>query len=145
MATRKVKSKTKRASKPRAGTRPAAKKKSVARPKASPRSLKKPPAKPKASVQVQGQSPKGEKPPGEEVGKVIGYFRIPSAGIVKITKGSLKVGDLIWISGHTTDLRQTVSSMQIDRQPIQVAKKGQEIGIQVNAKVRRNDRIFKVA
>jgi len=84
-------------------------------------------------------------PPGEEVGEIVGFFAVPSAAIVRITKGTLKIGDSIWITGHTTDLKETVRSMQVEHQPISEAKAGQEVGIQVSAKVRRNDRVYKIA
>lgn len=84
-------------------------------------------------------------PVGEEVGEVVAFFAVPSAAIVKISQGSLKIGDAIWIHGHTTDLKETITSMEIDHKPITQAEKGQEIGIKVSAKVRRNDRVTKIS
>ena len=83
--------------------------------------------------------------PGEEIGEVVGYFAIPSAAIVRINKGSLKIGDTIWITGHTTDLKETIHSMQIGHDPITQAQMGQEIGIKVSGKVRRSDRVYKIS
>jgi translation elongation factor EF-Tu-like GTPase len=65
------------------------------------------------------------------------------AGVVKL-KGPLSLGDMIKIKGHTTDLTQTVTSIQIDRVPITAGKKGQEIGLLVNARVRRRDVVYKI-
>lgn len=127
--------------KPKAKARSKAKPKPRVRAKARPKA--RPKAKPKAKPKVKGAAPR-KKVEGEEIGKIVGFFRIPSAAIIKIQKGSLKVGDTIWISGHTTDLKQTVGSLQIDRQPIQEAGKGKEVGVQVSSKVRRNDRVFKI-
>lgn len=84
-------------------------------------------------------------PLGEEIGEVVAFFSVPSAAIVKISQGSLKIGDTIWIRGHTTDLKETITSMQIDRKPITEAKKGEEFGIKVSAKVRRNDRVYRIS
>jgi putative protease len=79
---------------------------------------------------------------GTEIGQVIGFFRIPVVAVVSISQGRLKLGDRIWIRGHTTDLKETVTSMQINHQPIQEAKAGDEIGLKVSDRVRRGDRVY---
>ncbi len=84
-------------------------------------------------------------PVGEELGEIVGFFAVPSAAIIKINKGTLKLGDTIWIGGHTTDLKETVGSMQIDRTAITEGKVGQEVGVKVSARVRRNDKVYKVS
>ncbi len=90
------------------------------------------------------QTPAPATPAGEEIGRVVGFFAVPSAAILEITQGSLKVGEKIWIRGHTTDLIETISSMQIDRAPISEAEKGQQIGVKVSGRVRRHDRVYKI-
>lgn len=90
------------------------------------------------------QSPTPAAPTGEEIGRVASFFAVPSAAIIEITQGSLKVGEKIWIRGHTTDLIETVNSMQIDRAPIAEAKQGQQIGVKVSGRVRRHDRVYKI-
>ena len=57
---------------------------------------------------------------------------------------SLKVGDTIHIKGHTTEIKQTVTSMQIDNKPVQEAKKGDSVGIKVDGRARKGDIVFKV-
>lgn len=57
-------------------------------------------------------------------------------------KGPLKVGDIIRIKGHTTDLVQDVVSMQIEHESVQKAKKGDGIGIKIKGTVRDNDKIY---
>ncbi len=54
------------------------------------------------------------------------------------------MGALVKIKGHTTEFKQAVTSMQIDRVPIEQAKKGQEIGVQVDSRVRQHDIVYKV-
>lgn len=80
----------------------------------------------------------------KEIGVVTGYFRLPKAAIIKLKKGDLKLNEEILIKGHTTNFRQKALSMEIDRKPIENAKKGKEIGLQVNKRVRRKDKVFKV-
>ncbi len=82
---------------------------------------------------------------GEEVGFVVSFFGVPSAAIIEITQGSLKVGDTIWVRGHTTDLKQTVESMQIEHQSVPEAKKGEQVGVKVSTRVRRKDKVYKIS
>ncbi len=78
-----------------------------------------------------------------EVGRVTDYFaRIGVAGI-ELT-GELRLGDSILIKGHTTDLSQSVDSMQIDREAVEQAGSGDSVGIQVADRCRSGDRVYKV-
>jgi putative protease len=76
------------------------------------------------------------------VGIVTHYFPRVKAAAIKL-KAPLKLGDTVKIKGHTTDFTQAVSSLQINRQPISMAKRGQEIGLLVNSRVRRKDIVYK--
>ena len=77
----------------------------------------------------------------KEIGKVSDYFAKIEVAAIKLSKG-LKVGDKIHIKGSTTDFEQKVDSMQIQRESVEKAKKGAEIGIKVKDRVRRNDKVF---
>ncbi|MBU4346331.1 MAG: translation elongation factor-like protein [Candidatus Omnitrophica bacterium] len=88
-------------------------------------------------------APRVKKVEGKVIGKVTHYFPHVNAGVIKL-KAPLAVGDTIKIKGHTTDLTQTITSMQIDRVPITQGKKGDEIGLLVDARVRGNDIVYKV-
>jgi translation elongation factor EF-1alpha len=79
----------------------------------------------------------------KSVGEVTHFFPHVSAGVVKLTR-ELKVGDMVHIKGHTTDFKQTIDSMQLEHVPINEAKKGQEIGLQVKDKVRIGDIVYKL-
>jgi hypothetical protein len=76
------------------------------------------------------------------VGTVTHYFPHVQAAVIKL-KTPLSVGDSIKIKGHTTDFTQKISSMQIDRVPIESAKKGNEIGLLVESRVRQHDVVYK--
>jgi len=83
--------------------------------------------------------------PGEEfIGVVTHYYGHLSVATIRIEAGTLRVGDTIRILGHTSDFRQRVESMQIERQPVTEAGKRQEIGIKVTAHARENDEVYKV-
>jgi len=77
------------------------------------------------------------------IGLVTHYFPHVNAAVVKVKK-PFQVGDTVLIKGHTTNLEQKVESMQIDHVAIQVAKKGDEIGLQVSDRVRDGDLVERV-
>ncbi|MEM4347321.1 MAG: translation elongation factor-like protein [Candidatus Altiarchaeota archaeon] len=79
----------------------------------------------------------------KRVGVVFTYFSKVGVAGIKLEE-ELRVGDKISIEGHTTNIEQVVESMQIERNPVQVAKAGQEIGIKVNERVRPNDVVYKI-
>jgi translation initiation factor IF-2 len=80
----------------------------------------------------------------ELVGKVVKFFSKPGVAAVEITSGTLRVGDSIRIKGHTTDLEETVGSMQIEKESIEEAEPGFLVGIKVKDRVREGDKVFKV-
>ena len=77
------------------------------------------------------------------IGSVTHYFPHVRAAVIKL-KAPLSVGEIIKIKGHTTDFTQNVTSIQMDREPIVTGKKGQEIGLQVDSRVRQHDLVYKV-
>ncbi|HOJ51709.1 MAG TPA: EF-Tu/IF-2/RF-3 family GTPase [Syntrophales bacterium] len=80
----------------------------------------------------------------EKIGEVVKFFAKPSVAAVKVVAGEIKVGDKIKIVGHTTDLTETIDSMEINNQKIQKAQAGDLIGIKVSDRVRPGDEVFKV-
>jgi len=80
----------------------------------------------------------------ELIGVVTHYFPHVKAGVIKIKKGSVSIGDTLHIKGHTTDFLQKIVSLQIDRKPIKSATKGKEIGLAVKSRVRHNDKAYKI-
>lgn len=80
----------------------------------------------------------------KKVGEVIKFFGKINVAAIRLTEGSLKVGDKIHIVGHTTDITETVASMQIENQNVQEAGPGADIGIKIQGKVREHDVVNKV-
>ena len=129
---------TKRAASLKKRPRPTAKKKTtVSKKKAKAR-----PKRRKGAASKKG-APADIKEP--EIGRVVAFFRMPVVAVIKVTQGTLKAGDRIWIKGHTTDLKQVVASMQIDHQPVSVVPKGGEAGVKVSSMARRGDRVYRIA
>ncbi len=81
---------------------------------------------------------------GVLIGKVSHYFPRVKAGAIIIKNGQLSLGDAIRIKGHTTDFKQMIASMQIDRKSIEKAGKGDEIGILVKSRVRIHDKVYRI-
>jgi len=79
----------------------------------------------------------------EEIGVVIHYFSHVKAGVVKLTKGALSVGDRINIKGHTTGFKQRIDSLQIDHVPVKQVSRGAEVAIRLKGRVRIGDKVFK--
>ena len=77
------------------------------------------------------------------LGKITHYFPHVKAAVFK-TKVPLEIKDVILIKGHTTNFKQKITSMQIDRTVILKAKKGDEIGLKVAKRVRRKDLVYKI-
>ncbi len=117
--------------KPVAKKRPVLKKKPLVRKK--PVARKKPLVKRKPILALEGTL----------VGEITHYFPQVNAAVVKL-QIPLAVGDTIKVKGHTTDFTEQITSLQIDRVPVQTAKVGDEIGLQVKSRVRRGDIVTKL-
>jgi len=108
------------------------------KPQANPKSLKKAIAK---------ASPKAKTididPSLAQVGEITHYFERIKVCVVKLTQGSVLIGDKLTIIGDKTKFVQKVWSMQIESEDVKVAKKGQLIGIKVDKLVIVGDRVYK--
>lgn len=99
----------------------------------------------KARRQTQGKRQPGARLPAQPplAGTITHYFpRVKAA--VFVCRLPLSVGEPVWIKGATTNFRQTVVSMQIDRKAIDRARKGDEIGLEVLRDVRVGDHVYRM-
>lgn len=79
----------------------------------------------------------------ELVGSITHYFAKPEVGVVKLV-GDIKVGDVLHIRGHTTDVEQAITSMEVDHAAVEMAAAGTEVAFKVNDRVRKGDEVYKV-
>ena len=93
---------------------------------------------------VKARKPKNAVDAMVKVGEVTHYFPHVKAAALLVLKDSIKVGDEIYLKGHTTDFKEKIASIQLDREPIQEGKKGQEIGLLVKKRVRIGDSVYKL-
>jgi len=77
------------------------------------------------------------------IGKVAHYFTKIGVGVIELSD-ELEVGDRISIEGMTTNLQQTVDSMQIEHENVKSAGPGQSIGMKVEQRVREGDLVYKL-
>ncbi len=78
----------------------------------------------------------------EKIGEVTHCYNRISVAVIQLS-GDIKVGERISIIGHTTEFSQTVESMQVDHQPIETARAGDEIALKVWDFVRRGDLVYR--
>jgi translation elongation factor EF-1alpha len=76
------------------------------------------------------------------IGTVTHYFGHLSVAAVSLTE-TLRVGERIHIKGHTSDLEQTVDSMEVDHQQVDAANPGDDVALRVDDHVREHDRIYR--
>ena len=82
--------------------------------------------------------------PAEAVGTVTHWFGHISVAGVSLT-APLAVGDRIHIKGHSTDIVQTVGSMQIEHEKIDRAGPGDDVALAVEGHAHEHDLIFREA
>ncbi len=78
-----------------------------------------------------------------QAGKMTHYFDRIKVCVVKITQGSILIGDRLTIKGAKTSFVQKVWSMQIENKDVKVARKGQLIGLKVDKPVAVGDIVYK--
>jgi len=82
-------------------------------------------------------------PPYEKVGRITHFF--PKAGVAVIELSAVvNNGDKIVIRGSTTNIEQTIDSMEIEHEQITTAGAGQSVGLKVSGRVRENDTVYRV-
>jgi len=80
----------------------------------------------------------------EKIGIVEHFFTNINVAAIKITDGELKIGDTIHFIGTHTDFTHTIDHMEINRNPVEIAKAGDAIGIKVKEKAREHDIVYKI-
>lgn len=78
-----------------------------------------------------------------KVGTVTHYFPQVRAAAIFVENGEVRPGDELHFRGHTTDFKYKVKSLQINRKPVEMGSKGDEIGILVKSRARAGDGVYK--
>lgn len=80
---------------------------------------------------------------GERIGQVVHFFDKILVAVLKVDK-KLRQGDRLHFLGNHTDLELTVSSMQVDHQPVEEAPAGSEVAVKLEEPVRRGDAVYRL-
>ena len=80
--------------------------------------------------------------PDQAIGTVTHYFSHLAVAAVSLTD-VLRMGDRIHIAGHTTNVEQTVESMEVDHQRVETAGPGDDVALGVTGHVRDHDKIYR--
>jgi len=80
----------------------------------------------------------------KKVGEVFHFFGHIGVAAIRLTDGSLAVGDTVQIQGPSTNLEQTVDSLQIEHGIVATAAQGQEVGMKVRDRVHEKDFVYKL-
>ena len=80
----------------------------------------------------------------KKIGEITHYFSKIGVAIIQLG-GALSIGEKILIKGTTTHIEQDVTSMQIEQKDIIKAKRGQNIGLKVDGKVRKKDNVYRIS
>lgn len=80
---------------------------------------------------------------GKRVGTVTHYFDHLKVAVLALTE-AIHNGESLHFLGHSTDFRQEVSSLQIEHKPVETAKAGDDVALQVVQRVHPNDAVFRI-
>jgi len=72
------------------------------------------------------------------------YYSQPSVAVLRLESGTLRVGDVIHIHGHTTDFSQRVESLEVNHAPATEVGPKDDFGLKVVGHVREHDVVYKV-
>src|SRR5262245_8270797 len=117
-AKRKTKAKRKKTTVPKAAkrkkTRRGRKTKTTRTKRAKKVPLRPRKAKPPTPPTPMPSPPAQPAPPGDRIGVVTHYYSHMSVATLRLESGTLRVGDVIHIRGHTTDFSQRVESLEVN-------------------------------
>jgi hypothetical protein len=110
--------------------------------RASPKKAR-PPTQPTAATPMPSP-PAQPAPPGERIGVVTHYYSHLSVATLRLESGTLRVGDVIHIRGHTTDFSQSVESLEVNHAPATEVGPNDDFGLKVVQHAREHDVVYKV-
>jgi hypothetical protein len=102
-----------------------------------------PPAQP-VTVTPTPSLPAQPAPPGERIGVVTQYYSHLSVATLRLESGTLRVGDVIHIRGHTTDFSQRVESLEVNHAPATEVGPNDDFGLKVVDHAREHDVVYKL-
>jgi U32 family peptidase len=77
------------------------------------------------------------------IGRVTHYYTHLGVAVLELD-GPLQLGDTVLFLGHTTELIQEVTSLEVNHHKVQAGGPGQEVAVKVIDPVRAGDFVYKV-
>ena len=72
------------------------------------------------------------------------YYSHLSVATLRLDSGTLRVGDVIHIRGHTTDFSQRVESLEVNHAPVTEVGPKDDFGLKVVQHAREHDVVYKL-
>jgi hypothetical protein len=79
----------------------------------------------------------------KRIGTVTHYYTRLSVAVLDLTD-EIHLGDEIHITGHISDLKMHVTSMEVEHHKIESAEAGMEVALKVDDYVRAGDEVYRV-
>lgn len=79
-----------------------------------------------------------------KIGQITHFYDRISVAVLSLSD-RLTIGDRVYISGHTTDFEQEVTSMEIEHQKVTSVGPGDEVALKVKEPTRKGDSIYKIS
>ena len=80
----------------------------------------------------------------KKVGEVFHFYGKIGVAAIRLTDDGIAIGDTVQIQGPSTNLEQTVETLQIEHADVSRADPGQEVGMKVRDRVREKDFVYKL-
>src|SRR2546425_2465026 len=80
----------------------------------------------------------------KKVGEVFHFYTKIGVAAIRVTEDGIAIGDTVQIQGPSTNLEQTVETLQIEHTDVSRADPGQEVGMKVRERVREKDFVYKL-
>src|SRR5881296_2519026 len=80
----------------------------------------------------------------KKVGEVFHFYGNIGVAAIRLTDEGIAIGDTVQIQGPSTNLEQTVETLQIEHADVSRAGPGQEVGMKVRDRVREKDFVYKL-
>jgi len=77
------------------------------------------------------------------LGKIIHFYPKISVAVIEL-EDTLKVGDKIMVERGEESFEQLVDSMQVEHENIEIAKKGESIGLKLSGQTKEGAKVYKV-
>ena len=77
------------------------------------------------------------------LGKVVHYYDKAMVAVIRLDDGGLKVGDELRFVKFPEEFSQAIQSMQIEREAVDSAEKGQEVAVKVSQPAKEGTVVYR--